>query len=52
MIRYEVIAVGVTWTYGDLSVIMTYTNVGWRFVCYSPDGMFVYFDRKWKMKQE
>ncbi len=47
MIKYDVILVLVEWTFNDLTTIKTYTDLGWRFIGYSPDGKYVYFDRKW-----
>ena len=49
--KYEVINVVVTWAYSDLTTIRTYCDVGWRFIGYSPDGSFVFFDRRWTLRE-
>ena len=51
-IKYEIISVAVVWLYDDLTIIRTYCEVGWRFIGYSPNGAFVYFDRKYKLKEK
>lgn len=51
MFKYDIINVAVTWLYDDLSVIRSYCDLGWKFVCYSPDGAFAYFDKRYKLEE-
>jgi hypothetical protein len=48
-IKYDIIVIAVTWIFDDITIIKQYCETGWRFIGYSPDGKFAYFDRKWRM---